>query len=130
MFGSPYTVRRKPCVLAMASSAVPGSVMAMKCAPALRSPTALQTSAKKYCLKALVSTVPPDLDETMNSVLAGEKRRHRISRVRLEEIEGHPIGNVVRHLTGIVARGARGPRWREASDPEALNSSCRMTGST
>ena len=71
MSGGFTKARRKPSAVARSPSAVSGSVIATKCAPARSSPTASSTTRRKYLYNILGSMVPPDFDETRNSVLAG-----------------------------------------------------------
>src|SRR5215208_2210894 len=68
MSGSFWKTARKPRSSASSTSDEPGSVIAAKWSPALSSPTASRTRAKKYSNCDRVSIVPPDFDETRNSV--------------------------------------------------------------
>ncbi len=61
MFGSPWNTRRKACLLASSSRPEPGSVIATKLLPC-------STSEKKCANSDSGSIVPPDFEETMNSV--------------------------------------------------------------
>jgi hypothetical protein len=62
MFGSPANVRRNACLSASVSRPEPGSVIATKRLP-------WSTSEKKCANSDSGSIVPPDLEETTNSVL-------------------------------------------------------------
>ena len=64
-------IRLKPSSLASFSSEVPASVTATKLFPACSLPSASRTRPLKCAYKALGSMVPPDLEDTRNSVLAG-----------------------------------------------------------
>ena len=65
MVGSPWKICAKPRAVAVFSSDEPGSVTATK-----RSAAFAPARTKKYSISALGSVVPPDLLETMNSVLS------------------------------------------------------------
>ena len=74
MSGSFSNTRRKPCSAPSFASEVPGSVTATKCEPS-------PCSEWKYLNCDIVSIVPPDFDETMNSVVprSSASRTARIS---------------------------------------------------
>ena len=62
-------IGRSAARLARRSSEEPGSVTATKCSPAFSLPRTAPTRSKKYSMKMLGSSVLPDLEETINSVL-------------------------------------------------------------
>ena len=73
MSGSFSNTRRKPCSAPSFASEVPGSVTATKCEPS-------PCSEWKYLNCDIVSIVPPDFDETMNSVVP-RSRASRTARI-------------------------------------------------
>ena len=81
MSGSFSNTRRKPCSAPSFASEVPGSVTATKCEPS-------PCSEWKYLNCDIVSIVPPDFDETMNSVvLEVEGVAHGADLVRMRGVE-------------------------------------------
>ena len=71
MLGTPGKMERNWRCWASCWSGLAGSVIAINRAPALSAPIAWATLSKKYCVKTLGSVVPPDFEETINSVLLG-----------------------------------------------------------
>ena len=70
MLGTPKRMCLKPSLSATCCILEPGSVTAMNRCPASFAPRTCVTRSKKYCLKMFGSSVPPDLLETIKSVLA------------------------------------------------------------
>ena len=68
--GSPRNTPRKERSRASLSRSLPGSVMATKCLPASCSPSSRTTSSQMTWYSESVSSVPPDLLDTMNMACA------------------------------------------------------------